>query len=255
MKKTLLEIVTEILTSMDGDEVNSISDTTESLAVANIVQNAYWDIVSQASFPKMFAPYELEASGHPARPNLMFIPDTALNLLWVKYDQSTTETPQAGLETVTYMDPETFLQRMYSLDATADNVVSYEYTLSSGDTMNIRCHNYMPPSLYTTLDDNLLIFNSFDSGVDTTLQADKSLAYGERKPTFTLSDSFTPDLPDKQFTILRNEAKATAFAELKQTQNANAERKARRGWVTSQKTKRIVNNKEYELNRAPNYGR
>jgi len=255
MKKTLLEIVTEILTSMDGDEVNSISDTTESLAVANIVQNAYWDIVSQASFPKMLAPYELEASGNPSHPNIMYIPDTALNLLWVKYDQSSSDNLEAGLVPVSYVDPSIFLQRMYSLDATADNVDSFEFTLDSGDTMNIRCHNYLSPSCYTTLDDRTLIFDSYDNTVDTTLQADKSLAYGERKPTFTMSDSFIPDLPDKQFTILRNEAKATAFAELKQTQNVNAERKARRGWVTSQKTKRIVNNKEYELNRAPNYGR
>lgn len=255
MKKTLLEMVQEILSALDSDEVNSYTDSTESLQVANILENTYWDIISQASFPGLFAPFELTASGNTSHPNLMTLPTTALTLAWVKYDQSTADNANAGYQEVMYLEQQEFLKRMYSLDATATNVVSYDYILPSTDTMNIRCYNDRPPSYYTTLDDNLLIFNSFDLDEDTTLQADKSLAYGEKKPTWTMSDAFVPDLPDKQFTILRNEAKATAFTQLKQTVNNNAERKARRGWVTSQKTARKINNPRNELSRLPNYGR
>lgn len=255
MKKTLLEIVQEILTSMDGDEVNSISDTTESLAVANIVQNTYWDIVSQASFPKLFSPFELEASGDVGAPNIMYLPDTVLSCAWIRYDESTDENPNAGYRPLIPMDLQTFLQRMYSLDATDIGVTSYDFTLQNGATMNIRCQNTAPPSCYTVLDDRTIVFDSFDKSVDTTLQADKSLAYGERIPTFTMSNSFTPDLPDKQFTILRNEAKAQAFADLKQTTNAKAEQRARRGWITSQKTKQKITNTRTQLDRTPNFAR
>lgn len=255
MKKTLLEIVQEILTSMDGDEVNSISDTTESLAVANIVQNTYWDIVSQASFPKMFSPFELEASGNINYPNIMYLPDTVLSCAWIRYDESTTDNVEAGLRPLIPVDLQTFIQRMYSLDATDTGVTSYEYTMDNGDTINIRCQNTAPPSCYATLDDRTIVFDSYDSDVDATLQADKSLAYGERKPTFTLADSFTPDLPDRQFTILRNEAKAQAFADLKQMTNAKAEQRARRGWITSQKTKQKIDNPRRQIDRTPNFAR
>ena len=255
MKKTLLEIVQEILTSMDGDEVNSYTDTTESLAVANIIQNTYWDIVSQASFQGLQTPFELEASGNPAYPNLMFVPEGFLTVSWIRYDESSSENANAGFRLLDYVDPQLFLQRMYSLDATDSGVVSYEYPLANGDTMNVRCQNFAAPSCYTTIDDHIILFDSYDNTVDTTLQADKSLAFGEKRTVFTMSDSFIPDLPDKQFTILRNEAKATAFAELKQSSNTSAERKARRGWVTSQKTARKVNNPRTELDRTPNYAR
>jgi len=255
MKKTLLQMVQEILAALDSDEVNSYADSTESLQVASIIENTYWDIVSQSSFPKLHTPFELTSSGNPSHPNLMTLPEDYLTIAWIKYDQSTTDNADAGYFDVQYVDQGEFLRMMYSMDSTDTNVTAYEYTLSSGDTMNIRCYNDRPPNYYTSLDDNLLIFNSFDATQGSTLQADKSLAYGEKKPTWTMNDSFVPDLPDKQFTILRNEAKATAFAELKQTTNTNAERKARRGWVTSQKTSRKINNPRNELDRTPNYAR
>lgn len=255
MQKTLLQIVQEILSDMDSDEVNSHTDTTESLQVANIVQNAYWDIVSQTSFPKMYRPFELTASGSPTQPNLMTLPSGFSNLVWLKYDESTTENPDATFRTLQFLELPEFVNMMYGLDATASNVLMYDYTLDTGDTIQIRCYTDRPPTYYTTVDDNTLFFDSYDSAVDTTLQADKSLAYGEKIPTFTMSDSFVPDLPAKQFTILRNEAKASAFANLKQATNANAERKARRGWITSQKTSRQIDNARNQLNRGPNYGR
>lgn len=40
-KRTLLDIVQEILNDMDSDEVTSINDTIESLQVANIVRSCY----------------------------------------------------------------------------------------------------------------------------------------------------------------------------------------------------------------------
>lgn len=255
MQKTLLEIVQEILSDMDGDEVNSHTDTTESLQVANIVQNTYWDIVSQTSFPKMYRPFELTASGDISKPNLMTLPSTFSNIAWIKYDESTTDNLQAGYRKVEFLELVDFLAMMHTMDATDTNVTVYDFTLDTGDTMEMRCYNNKPPTYYTSIDEHNLFFDSYDSDTESTLQSEKSLAFGEKIPIFTMSDSFTPDLPPKQFTILRNEAKATAFATLKQATNANAERKARRGWITSQKTSRQVNNPRDEKSRGPNYAR
>ena len=50
MKYTLLEIVQEILSDMDSDEVNSIDDTVESQQVASIVRSAYMAIMSNRNW-------------------------------------------------------------------------------------------------------------------------------------------------------------------------------------------------------------
>ena len=39
-------MVQDVMSSMDSDEVNSITDTTESLQVARIVRACYFDVVS-----------------------------------------------------------------------------------------------------------------------------------------------------------------------------------------------------------------
>lgn len=255
MKKTLLEMVQEILSSIDGDEVNTYADTTESLQVAHILESCYWDIVSQASFPKMFTPFELSASGNTSLPNVMYLPENCLSLVWLRYDDRDTSLEENTFKKLHFVDMSEFLERMYSLDTEDTNVVSVDMSLANGDTFNIRCRNDRSPTYYTTIDDKTILFDSYDASVDTTLQSGKSLAYGEKKPSWTFADSFVPELPDKQFTILRNEAKSTAFAELKQSVNSNSERKARRGWITSQKTARKINNPRREIDRAPNYGR
>ena len=51
MTKTLLDITQEILSEMDSDDVNSISDTVESEQVANIVITVYRDMMSNRNWP------------------------------------------------------------------------------------------------------------------------------------------------------------------------------------------------------------
>lgn len=62
MDKTLLDLIQEILSSLDSAEVNSYLDTTESLQVARILESTYWDIVSTSSFPGIFSYYNLTPS-------------------------------------------------------------------------------------------------------------------------------------------------------------------------------------------------
>ncbi len=111
------------------------------------------------------------------------------------------------------------------------------------------------PTFFTTIDDDQVIFNSFDSASgDTTLQASKTSCHGSLWSTFTLSNTFTPDLDPTQFSYYINRAKVRAFAELKQTQHIEAAGEARGQKVVLQKRKRKFPN-EPEQRRAPNYGR
>lgn len=87
-KQTLLTIVQNILSRMSSDEVNSISDTTESLQVATIVQNKYRDIVSREGTVPYKRMFKLDASGSDTQPVLMYVPSDVGKINWLKYYDS-----------------------------------------------------------------------------------------------------------------------------------------------------------------------
>lgn len=88
MKYTLLEMTQDILSSMSSDEVNSISDTTESLQVAHIIRQKYFDIINRLDLPTNEQLLQFEASDNPQIPVLMYVPDGISDIKWVKYFDS-----------------------------------------------------------------------------------------------------------------------------------------------------------------------
>lgn len=252
MKMTLLELTQKILSSMDSDEVNSITDTTEASQVVDVIHAVYNDIFATANLPEHRTVFELQASGNVNLPTIMYLPASVVRLDWVKYDNILTGETENSFKNVDYMDLDDFLH--YCLGMTGDNVEAVNLTIGS-DTIEFKCYNNVQPQYYTTIDDYTLVFDSYLASEDTTLQKSKTMAYGQVIPTFTRSDDFTPSLDAKQFALLFNEAKAQAWAELKQTENARAERKARKGWISLQKDKYAVAENMTFFNKLPHYGR
>jgi hypothetical protein len=116
------------------------------------------------------------------------------------------------------------------------------------------CQNNKHPEYYTLFDDYTVVFDSYQSEVDTTLDKAKTKGYGEKEPgDFLLEDSFIPDLDEKQFALLLSESKALAFLELKQIGHDIALRDSNRQWVSLQKNKGAV--KPNYFNELPNFGR
>lgn len=254
MSFTLLDHVQDILSSLDSDECNSISDTTESAQVARVVKASYYALVSRLNLPDHYQLFELDPSGDGDKPTLMYRPTDAESIIWVKYNNATLTETNVQFKDVTFQPLDVFLDRMYSLSETEDNVGTFTHTVD-GSSLTFLYTNDVHPTWYTTPDDHTLIFNSYLDDVDSTLQSTKSLAYGKRAQTFTMSDTFVPFEDIEMSTILLNEAKALAFAELKQTQHAKAEQTSRRLLIHNQKAKRAVDNDRSELDRLPNYGR
>jgi hypothetical protein len=238
---------------MDSEEVNSISDNTEAMQVAYIIRDNYYNAITGADPPELWTFFSLEASGDPLKPTLMTLPTNIDQIEWVKYDNQTATDTDVMYRDVQYLDMDTFLRNMLQLSTDTDNVEVFTHAVD-GNTFSFFVYNNKAPQYYTTFDDYTLIFDSYNSAEDTTLQKSKTMCYGLSHPTFTLSDSFQVDLDTKQYSLLLNESKAQAFAELKQVNNVNAERKARQNWVSFQRTKRRIPG-ETELDRLPNYGR
>jgi len=103
--------------------------------------------------------------------------------------------------------------------------------------------------------DETIIFDSYNSNVDTTLQQSKTYCYGLLEPTFTLSDSYTPDIDATEFNWFVNEAKKAAFAKLKQVRDPIADERAKRGWVRSQRNREKTPANVPFYSRFNSYGR
>jgi len=235
---TLLEMTQSILNSMTGDEINSISDTTESLQVANIIKQAYLFVQTKADLPEHATVFELNSSGDSAKPTLMTIPDDVASFTEIYYDnkEPATDTYSDYVE-VTYLPFDTFLERQRGLLNDTSGVGEMVMT-GNGESHNIMYKTDAFPLYYTTFDDSQLIFDSYLATEDSTLQKSKTMCHGVIIPGFTLSDSYTFDIDSNQQMILLNEAKSLCFSELKQLSHPKAERTARQLWIKAQSEKR-----------------
>jgi hypothetical protein len=218
-KMTLLEMVQDILSDMDSDEVNSISDTVESLQVAQIIKSTYYNIIDGRDYPFLHELFQLDGNGTVARPTHMKLPDTIIDLDWIKYNKKKNTETRNKYEKVQYETPEDFLDLINKRDSSASSVQIV--TDSTGIQLNIL--NNKAPEYFTSFDDETLVFDSFDSTIDSTLQNSKLQCYGKRSVVFSIFDSFIPDLPVQMFSYLHNEAKSTCFARLKQIADAKSE--------------------------------
>lgn len=251
MRYTLIEIVQRILESMDSDEVSTISQTNESLAVANIVKECYFDIIGKLDFPEHQGIFQLDASGDNEKPVLMSLPSNALDILTLKYNENTVSDP--NLYTVAYVPLEEFIARVTTYNIDDTNVDSLSLTVNGGNFV-FKYQTDKDPDYYTSYDDRSVIFDSYDSSKDSTLQKVKTYCYGSILPSFEMDNTFIPDLDARQFQLLIQEAKAQAFQELKQVENPKAERKARQNHILAQRTKDAVDQRS-ALQRITRFGR
>jgi hypothetical protein len=253
MKYTLLQLTQMVLSSMDGDEINSINDTVESQQVVKIIKTCYGDIFSRGNAPENYVLFNLTASGDSTKPTLMTLPTTVTNLLWLKYDCKRTGETDDNFLPMEFLPLPEFLNRMHAyVPSSNSDLLQFTHEIE-GVSITFIVDSSVAPSYFTTWDDNSFMFNSYDSVVDTTLQGSKTLAYGERQPPWTESDSYSIPLDDHQ--LLLHEAKALAWSEMRQLAHPRAERSARQQWVQFSRTKhKILDGDDYKT-ATPNYGR
>lgn len=220
---------------MDSDEVNSISDTVESLAVANIIKECYYDILGEISPTQTEGLLHLDASGDNLKPTVMYLPSTVVNIEWLRYNTGSTVT-DTEFRDLCYVPLEDFYRMQDGLDLDESWTGTQVVTLN-GQDFNIKFRNDESPSYWTSPDGSTILFDSYDSSYENTLTSSRTYGYGQLIPVFSMTDTFVPNLNPKQFQLLLQEAKAQAFVEIKQTANEKAEKKAKRNKILAYKTK------------------
>lgn len=244
MKMTLLEIVQNILSSMDAEEVSTISDTIESLQVAEEVKTTYYENLGAWKVPNRVQMVNMESVADSANhPHALKVPDNIVEIHWLRYNTQTVADPK--YVPVQYCSPEDFLERVLNN--------------TSGDTVT-HINNDMPyyiqsnknPEYWTIIDNEHILFDSYNSTLDASIQVSKCMVYAEATPSWTSSDDFIPDLPANYFPMLLAEAKSASFINYKGVANEKEEQRSRRQKVTLQNNQSRVNQNEAN---TPDFGR
>ena len=357
-EQTVLTMVQNILSRMSSDEINSIGDTPESLQVATILQNKYYDIVARGTLTIDETLFQLIPSDDSNNPVQMIIPEGVSRIDWLQYFDTNpldnTQTDQFGAfshdlntnlvssvawtttstssvtipvlpsGTVTFtvasstlpvslnqlveatsstsfilgrvlayvgtsltlnitsasgpgtfnnwilssanpprippgykyveiVPVDYFLNIVNKLDLTQNNTFAYTFNDNLA-TFQFRYRNDRTPLMCTIIQNNWVLFDSFDATQDSTLQASKTLGFGQVVPVFLLQDNFVPRLDDQQFPLLLNETTSLAFYELKQMPHAKADEEIKRQWAVAQKTKSKSNKPSY-FDQLSDFGR
>ncbi len=259
MKQSLLSLTQDILSSMDADEVTSITDTIESEQVATIIKQSYFDILHSTGLTEHMGLFSL-ADADADSPVLLARPSDLLELVTFQYNIRDNDSVSDDWRELIYLSPPEYMEYLRGFpDITVDSglvVDSFELDADGYQTL-IQFRTDRHPTYWTSFDDQNIICDSFDSLVDTLgLVGTKTSCYGKLEPTWVHTDAFVPDLDTEQFRLLYNEAKATAWAEMKQTVHARAEKKVRTNKIHLERKKQDLPGGDVLFRRSlPNYGR
>ena len=242
MKRTLLQIVQNILSDMDSEDVNSISDSIEAEQIASVVRDVYYNMVSTRMIPEHQELIRLVSLSNSARPTHFQVPESVKRIDFLRYNISTTN--GTDFKEIEYIEPLVFL----TLNRDGDNVDTV-YDVNGNTPILVR--NNKMPDYYTSFDDLHIVMDSYDSNVDNILAESKTQALGHKVPDFSISDNFTPDLDEVLFPYLIAESKSTCFSLFKSGVDQKIEQAARR-------QKSYMQSDMYRVkkeNKRPYYGR
>lgn len=246
-KLTLLDLVQDILNDLSADPVNSIDDTVESQQVAQIVKSTYFALMHVRNWRGNQQLLNLIASGDDSLPTHVTLPENLSELTFVNYDCRLQSDNRKVYRAVRYIYPDEFLRRQNQYDDTVD----YVDVIQDPSGVQLLIRNDMPPTVWTSFDDKVLVFDSYNKNVEDTIQSAKIQAMGYVVPGWLMEDDYIPVLPEEAFTLLLEEAKSRASMKLNQQADQKAEQEAVRQnrWLAGKQWR------AHKGARSPNFGR
>lgn len=217
VKPTLLEIVQDILSEIDSDEVQSTSDTTEADQVKTLLKRQYNYMLIRENIPEINAIFKFTALGDTSKPNYLQVPNDVKYFTVIRYNVRDADDTQDDYKEIRWEEPEHFIDRVVRRNSGSDNVT----TVVDFSGQDLFIYNDQKPTFYTMFDDKHVIFDSYLSSVDSTIQQSKSLGYGSKIPTFPVNDDDVFELDFNLTQELFTKTLSAAFDEIKQLGNPN----------------------------------
>lgn len=220
MAKTVLEYVQACLSKMDSDLVSDISETEEAAQVAVLLKDVYEELLGRQEWSFLYSPITMFSQG-PGKTQFV-MPTTTRNLinLWYNIDSAGGYTRRE----LCYVEPGEFLRRFGGGSAAGNR----ELITTAANKIQFYIWNDRMPSYYTSFDGTSIYCDAYDASIEANLSLAKVNAFGVVHPTFTVSNSFVPTLPESMVPLLQASLNSSAFLSLKQQASADDERKTSR---------------------------
>lgn len=238
---TLLEVVQNVLSAMDSDEVQSFTDTVESEQVAMEAKRIFYEFSNRIGLESQENLIQLEGLSDPQHPNYLKLPEGTSEILEVKYDnRKDVNDPHFNYEPIRYLDRKSFLDMTTRFMKDTDDT-KYDTIIDFTGVKLCICKT-RNPCYVTSFDDKHLVFDSYNSNIDTTLHQQKAMCYGRIEPIFKMEDNFVIPLDSRATMAYLAEVVSSCFVNIKQQGNSKEEQRARRGFLGLQsKHSRIAN--------------
>lgn len=195
MQYTLLDIVQSYLTATDGFNVGSIDDTIESQQVSQIAQDVFFEVIAEVQDWKFTRKLiQLDSYADPDFPNYMLIPANVVDIRdsRIQYNIGGTDGSIVRWNPVCYLSPQRFLDRIVN---PRGETLPRSQRIVDPSGVDLIIMNEKAPEWYTTFDDVTIVFDSWDSTKETTLQSSNTQVLANVERTFTLDDDYVIDLP------------------------------------------------------------
>ena len=190
MQRTLLQVVQQYMDATSGFYVDSIYDTDESQQVSSVAERVYYKMVQE--FPNLLFTMKeqtLDALSDTTRPNYMLLPKDIQKVHESKIYYNVSTTGGLSYKEMTYVAPLTFIQM--NQDAGGDNTIIVEGF--DENKMVVKTNEF--PTYCTSFDNKYVVFNSYNSDYDTTLQSSKSKIVASGEEVFFQEDDFVIPVP------------------------------------------------------------
>lgn len=225
-KLTLLTMVQKILSSMDSDDVNGVSGSEEALQICDVIEDTYFHILSQKDWPFLKQTCTLDSLSDTTRPTYLRVPDLISQITNLKYDKTKTGDANQSINTLRYLEPETFVDMTLTRN-TGDVEIDSVLTLNNTP---FYIYNDRPPIFWTSFDDEHVVMDAYDNTEENTLIGSKAFANCIKTPIFDKNtDTFVPDLPEELFPVLLSESKRAAHLYHKQSDSPVDAKRALQG--------------------------
>jgi hypothetical protein len=234
MKLTLLRVVQDASRYLQGFDVDSIFDTQESEDIAYIAEREYYHLVQRFNNIGWTGGVgTLESVSDTDRPNYLRIPDNVQRIQHsrIQYNAATAdETATVRYTEVRYLEPQEFLSLMAGrTDALPNTQVVND---PSGVEFVIRTDK--APEYCTSFDQEFLVFDSYNSDADTTLQQTKSRVEFTSEEVFLLQDDFIIPIPADLSTLYQDMVTSAASMQLRQEPAQELMRRSRAALIRMQ---------------------
>lgn len=190
-QKTLLELVQNVLSAIESDPVNFLSDSHEGEMVAEAFETVFYEMISTRIIPEHFGLVKLHPFSDSTQPTSFIYNAGVDHVTQIWYDNRTGIDDVPEYRPVSWLTPTEFLLRSDGMGTPYREIPEPV----SGTTLRIKTDMF--PRFYTSFDDKNIIMDGFREDIDDTLQETKTRVMARTIPEFNRFDeAFIPKLDD-----------------------------------------------------------